>query len=61
MLPSPAITQVINFHKVRYDIRGHGRSGKPNTAEAYESKLFADDFKAVMEAFELKKPVLAGW
>ncbi|KAJ6583040.1 alpha/beta-hydrolase [Mycena vulgaris] len=46
---------------VRYDIRGHGRSGKPSTAAAYESKLFADDFKTVMDAFELKKPVLAGW
>ncbi|KAJ7746289.1 alpha/beta-hydrolase [Mycena metata] len=46
---------------VRYDIRGHGRSGKPNTAEAYESKLFADDFRTVMDAFALKKPVLAGW
>ncbi|KAJ7199560.1 Alpha/Beta hydrolase protein [Mycena haematopus] len=46
--------------RVRYDIRGHGRSGKPNTQEAYESKLFADDFKTVMDAFGLKKPVLAG-
>lgn len=50
-----------SLYIVRYDIRGHGRSGKPNTAEAYESKLFADDFQTVMEAFELKKPVLAGW
>ncbi|KAJ7443858.1 alpha/beta-hydrolase [Mycena latifolia] len=46
---------------VRYDIRGHGRSGKPNTEEAYKSKLFADDFKTVMDGFQLKKPVLAGW
>ncbi|KAJ6468325.1 alpha/beta-hydrolase [Mycena sanguinolenta] len=46
---------------VRYDIRGHGRSGKPSTKEAYESKLFAEDFKTVMDAFGLKKLVLAGW
>ncbi|KAJ6611124.1 alpha/beta-hydrolase [Mycena sp. CBHHK59/15] len=43
---------------VRYDVRGHGRSGKSNTAEAYVSKLFADDFKTVMDAFDLDKPVL---
>ncbi|KAJ7077696.1 alpha/beta-hydrolase [Mycena belliarum] len=46
---------------VRYDVRGHGRSGKPTTEEAYHSKRFAEDFKVVMDAFELKRPVLAGW
>ncbi|KAJ7650843.1 alpha/beta-hydrolase [Roridomyces roridus] len=46
---------------VRYDTRGHGRSGTPSTPEAYESKMFADDFKTVMDAFGLKKPVLVGW
>ncbi|KAK7008114.1 alpha/beta-hydrolase [Favolaschia claudopus] len=46
---------------VRYDVRGHGRSGKPTTETAYESKMFADDFKTVMEAFKLVRPVLAGW
>ncbi|KAJ7760664.1 alpha/beta-hydrolase [Mycena maculata] len=50
-----------SLYVVRYDIRGHGRSGKPNTPQAYESKLFADDFKTVMDAFGLHKPVLAGW
>ncbi|KAJ7510532.1 alpha/beta-hydrolase [Mycena galericulata] len=49
------------LYVVRYDIRGHGRSGKPNTPEAYESKRFADDFKTVTDAFGLKKPVLTGW
>ncbi|KAJ6509622.1 alpha/beta-hydrolase [Mycena vulgaris] len=42
---------------VRYDVRGHGRSGKPTTPLAYESKLFADDFKTVMVAFGLKAAV----
>ncbi|EIM90674.1 alpha/beta-hydrolase [Stereum hirsutum FP-91666 SS1] len=46
---------------VRYDIRGHARSGQPNTPEAYESKRFAEDFEAVVDAFELKRPILAGW
>ncbi|KAJ7183273.1 alpha/beta-hydrolase [Mycena filopes] len=50
-----------SLYVVRYDIRGHGRSGKPTTAEAYASKLFAEDFRTVVDAFELKKPVLAGW
>jgi pimeloyl-ACP methyl ester carboxylesterase len=53
--------QLIDIPQVRYDTRGHGRSGKPSTREAYESKLFADDFKTVMDAYGLKKPVLAGW
>ncbi|KAJ6500251.1 alpha/beta-hydrolase, partial [Mycena vulgaris] len=46
---------------VRYDLRGHGRSGKPTTPDAYQSKRFADDFKTVMNAFGLEKPVLAAW
>ncbi|KAJ3833526.1 Alpha/Beta hydrolase protein, partial [Lentinula raphanica] len=46
---------------VRYDLRGHGRSGKPETAESHSSKLYADDFMAVASEFDLKNPVLAGW
>ncbi|OCB89738.1 alpha/beta-hydrolase [Sanghuangporus baumii] len=49
------------FYLVRYDMRGHGRSGKPDTSEAYESKPYADDFAAVMKAFNLRKPVVVGW
>ncbi|KAJ7159101.1 alpha/beta-hydrolase [Mycena crocata] len=46
---------------VRYDLRGHGRSGKPITEEAYQSKMFADDFKTVQYVFALQRPVLAAW
>ncbi|KAJ7291606.1 alpha/beta-hydrolase [Mycena rebaudengoi] len=46
---------------VRYDLRGHGRSGKPTTPEAYQSQMFANDFKTVMDAFNLQRPVLAAW
>ena len=42
-------------------MRGHGRSGMPDNAEAYSSDHFAEDFYAVMEGFHLKKPFLAGW
>ncbi|KAJ7634730.1 alpha/beta-hydrolase [Roridomyces roridus] len=59
MCANPALLSSVYI--VRYDVRGHGRSGKPTVAEAYESKLFADDFKTVMDAFNLHKPILAGW
>ncbi|KAF8465887.1 Alpha/Beta hydrolase protein [Gautieria morchelliformis] len=50
-----------NLYVVRYDMRGHGRSGKPEAAEGHVSKLYADDFMTVVAAFGLKKPVLAAW
>ncbi|EJD03379.1 alpha/beta-hydrolase [Fomitiporia mediterranea MF3/22] len=42
-----------HFYLVRYDMRAHGRSDKPTTEEGYTSNLFADDFAAVMKAFNL--------
>ncbi|KDR71247.1 hypothetical protein GALMADRAFT_159486 [Galerina marginata CBS 339.88] len=50
-----------HFYLVSYDLRGHGRSGKPNTTEAYASNLFADDFAAVIKAFNVKSPLFVGW
>lgn len=47
--------------QVRYDMRGHGRSGKPDTIEGYSSQLYADDYAAVAHAFKLKNSVLVGW
>ncbi|XP_006456536.1 hypothetical protein AGABI2DRAFT_195620 [Agaricus bisporus var. bisporus H97] len=49
------------FYLVRYDVRGHGRSGKPEGDEAWEWKRFAEDFDAVVEAYGLHKPFVAGW
>ncbi|KAI0694661.1 Alpha/Beta hydrolase protein [Cerioporus squamosus] len=49
------------FHLVRYELRGHGRSDKPLHAEAYESARLAEDFKTVCDAFGLKKPFLWAW
>ncbi|KAK7057745.1 AB hydrolase-1 domain-containing protein [Favolaschia claudopus] len=46
---------------VRYDVRGHGRSGKPTTPEGYASALYAADFAAVVEGFGLHMPVFVGW
>jgi len=46
---------------VRYDLRGHGRSGMPSNPEAYASSLFADDYAEVLRAFDVKNPVHVGW
>ena len=41
-------------------MRGHGLSDKPR--DAYnDSKLWADDINAVIQALELDHPVLSGW
>ncbi|RPD61056.1 alpha/beta-hydrolase [Lentinus tigrinus ALCF2SS1-6] len=50
-----------DFHVVRYELRGHGRSDKPLNTEAYESVRFAEDFKTVCDAFGLNKPFLWMW
>jgi len=50
-----------HIYAVRYDLRGHGRSGKPLDAESWNSQRFAEDFDAVVAAFNLKRPVLVGW
>ncbi|KAJ7503179.1 alpha/beta-hydrolase [Mycena galericulata] len=49
------------LYLVRYDVRGHGRSGKPSSPEGYASPLYAADFSAVVKAFSLKMPVFVGW
>ncbi|KAF8816529.1 alpha/beta-hydrolase, partial [Phlegmacium glaucopus] len=50
-----------HFYLVYYDMRGHGRSGKPEVEEGYASVKYADDFAAVAKAFHLKAPILIGW
>ncbi|KAJ7721456.1 Alpha/Beta hydrolase protein [Mycena metata] len=49
------------LYLVRYDVRGHGRSGRPTAAEEYVSSLYAADFAAVANEFSLNKPVFVGW
>jgi non-heme chloroperoxidase len=45
---------------IAMDLRGHGLSDKPR--EGYgDSKLWADDVRAVIEALGLDHPVLCGW
>jgi pimeloyl-ACP methyl ester carboxylesterase len=51
-----------DFHMVTYDLRGHGTSDKPFEPERYrDSKAWADELSAVMDATGLKRPVLVGW
>ncbi|OCH85852.1 alpha/beta-hydrolase [Obba rivulosa] len=50
-----------NYYLVRYDTRGHGRSGKPEEEEAWQSERLAQDFDAVVTAFNLKVPFVAAW
>ncbi|KAH8105165.1 Alpha/Beta hydrolase protein [Cristinia sonorae] len=50
-----------DVYLVRYDLRGHGRSGKPEDAASWDSKRLAEDFDAVVKAFGLARPFLATW
>ena len=50
-----------NFHLVRYEMRGHGRSGKPLEERDYASARIAEDFKTVCDAFGLVRPFMVGW
>jgi pimeloyl-ACP methyl ester carboxylesterase len=49
------------LQQVRFDMRAHGRSGKPERPEDYESIRYAEDVQAVIDGFKLNKPILAGW
>jgi pimeloyl-ACP methyl ester carboxylesterase len=49
-----------DFHLVAMDLRGHGLSDKPKDAYA-DSRLWADDVHAVIQALRLDRPFLCGW
>ncbi|THH06994.1 hypothetical protein EW146_g9449 [Bondarzewia mesenterica] len=49
------------YYLVRYDMRGHGRSGKPTNPKGYLSARFAEDYATVAAAFNLKKALFVGW
>jgi non-heme chloroperoxidase len=49
-----------SYRLVAMDLRGHGRSGKPRDAYG-DSKLWADDVRAVIENLALDRPILCGW
>lgn len=43
---------------ITHDNRGYGRSGKPETPEAYSVDLHAEDLKAVLDAARVDGPVV---
>src|SRR5579872_6129240 len=51
-----------DFRLVAFDLRGHGRSGKPLEPEAYQdSTLWAADVAAVVEALGLQRVIVVAW
>ncbi|EMD34075.1 hypothetical protein CERSUDRAFT_159511 [Gelatoporia subvermispora B] len=50
-----------NLYLVRYEMRGHGRSGKPEKLSDYDSLRYAEDFGTVCDAFGVIKPFVVGW
>jgi len=49
-------------HLVAFDLRGHGNSGSPWQAAAYDNpRPWADDVARVIEALHLKNPLIVGW
>lgn len=50
------------FRMITYDFRGHGGSDKIMDPALYNNgDKFADELKAVMDAAQMKKPVIVGW
>ncbi|MDD5170426.1 MAG: alpha/beta hydrolase [Syntrophales bacterium] len=51
-----------DFRMITFDLRGHGVSDKPSSAEHYaEGRRWADDIQSIIDAYNLVKPVLVGW
>jgi len=47
---------------VAYDLRGHGDSSAPPRDSGYaDGKLWSDDLQCVLEATQLRHPVIVGW
>jgi pimeloyl-ACP methyl ester carboxylesterase len=50
------------YRLITYDMRGHGRSGKPDDVQSYQDgRRWADDLSAVLKASGAENPVLVGW
>ena len=49
-----------DYRLVALDLRGHGQSDKPREGYA-DSRLWADDIRAVTRELHMEQPVLCGW
>ena len=49
-----------DFRLVALDMRGHGQSARPHDAYG-DTRLWADDLDAVLNALSLVQPILSGW
>jgi pimeloyl-ACP methyl ester carboxylesterase len=47
------------YRVIIYDVRGHGKTGG-SAKKKYSIELFADDFKALLDALSVDKPVICG-
>lgn len=48
-----------SYRLVRYDLRGHGRTG-PSALSQYTIATFADDLAALLDALEIQVPIICG-
>ena len=50
------------FRIIAFDLRGHGRSGKPLDKESYlDSRVWASDLRSIIKSLGLIRPVLVSW
>ena len=50
------------YRLIAPDLRGHGLSGKPWSADAYsDPAIWAADIAAILAAKEVERPVIVGW
>ena len=54
---------VLNYtaSQVRYDLRCHGKSGVGHGEEGLHPTRHADDFRAVVTAFGVQRPIVVAW
>lgn len=51
-----------NHRLIALDLRGHGLSAKPWTADAYSDRtIWAADIAAVLKALKAERPLIVGW
>ncbi|MBP7869586.1 MAG: Non-heme chloroperoxidase [Candidatus Hydrogenedentes bacterium ADurb.Bin101] len=58
----PGVTRMLakNFQVISYDLRGHGRSDKPEVPAAYGVKM-AEDIVRLMDHLEIRRAHVAGY